>query len=345
MRTGRSEETQLSNGGGSGSTTTSPQQHQSPLQQFRGRLGQRLESERILMQYAGMLQKELPIRLAHRIDDLDHIPGLRDMPSVQAVKRLYLESLEAIVNAPHPAFDRRAEQQFAKLLDSLYRKHSSVLLQMAKGAHEFRSALKQGLIDVKEITTSTATNDDDNNGDDDEEEENASNPWQFSQHDQCQVFLDRFYTSRVGIRVLAGQYLALREQLLQGVGPTSGVPSSPTSGTSSNTTIPMDDYVGMICKRTSPHRIVQAAVKDATRLCLEEYGYAPTVTISGRLDLTFCYIPTHLVRVSEASELFCTVHLTRCRSFFVALHFDGAFEECHESNHGLSHTTAYLGRR
>jgi pyruvate dehydrogenase kinase 2/3/4 len=282
MRTGRSEETQLSS-----SATTSPQQQQSPLQQFRGRLGQRLESERILMQYAGMLQKELPIRLAHRIDDLDHIPGLRDMPSVQAVKRLYLESLEAIVHAPHPAFDRRAEQQFAKLLDSLYRKHSSVLLQMAKGAHEFRSALKQGLIDVKEITTSTTTNDDDNTGDDDEEE-NASNPWQFSQHDQCQAFLDRFYTSRVGIRVLAGQYLALREQLLQGVGPTSS--------TTSNPTIPMDDYVGMICKRTSPHRIVQAAVKDATRLCLEEYGCAPTVTISGRLDLTFCYIPTHLVR-------------------------------------------------
>jgi pyruvate dehydrogenase kinase 2/3/4 len=259
------------------------------LQQYRGRLGQRLESERILMQYASMLQKELPIRLAHRIDDLDNIPGLRDMPSIQAVKQLYLESLEAIVNAPRPGTDRRAEQQFAKLLDSLYRKHSSVLLQMAKGAQEFRSALKQGLIDWKTTIATTSTTNNSNNNND----ASAHHPWQFSQHDQCQIFLDRFYTSRVGIRVLAGQYLALREQLLQDMGPP-GSSASP----SSSTIIPLNDYVGMICKRTSPHRVVQAAVQDATRLCQEEYGTAPTVTISGRLDLTFCYIPTHLVSSS-----------------------------------------------
>jgi Mitochondrial branched-chain alpha-ketoacid dehydrogenase kinase len=163
------------------------------LQQYRGRLGQRLESERILMQYASMLQKELPIRLAHRIDDLDNIPGLRDMPSIQAVKQLYLESLEAIVNAPRPGTDRRAEQQFAKLLDSLYRKHSSVLLQMAKGAQEFRSALKQGLIDWKKtIATTNNNSSSSNNNNNDDDDASTHHPWQFSQHDQCQIFLDRF---------------------------------------------------------------------------------------------------------------------------------------------------------
>ncbi|KAG7369538.1 mitochondrial branched-chain alpha-ketoacid dehydrogenase kinase [Nitzschia inconspicua] len=271
MRTGRREDdndTSFLSKSTIGNKHPVPPKHQSALLQYRGRLGQRLESERTLMRYASMLQKELPIRLAHRIDDLDNIPGLRDMPSIQAVKQLYLESLDAIVNAPPPGTDRRAEQQFAMLLDTLYRKHSSVLLQMAKGAQEFRSALKQGLIEWQE----TAKEDDNLN-----QSNNIgnNNPWRFSQQDQCQIFLDRFYTSRVGIRVLAGQYLALREQLLQGVGPPG-------------------DYVGMICKRTSPHQVVQAAVQDATRLCVEEYGCAPTVIISGRLDLTFCYIPTHL---------------------------------------------------
>jgi pyruvate dehydrogenase kinase 2/3/4 len=55
-----------------------------------------------------------------------------------------------------------------------------------------------------------------------------------------------------------------------------------------------DQYVGMIYKHTSPYDIVQRAIHDATRLCINRYGAAPAVEISGRLDLTFCYIPTHL---------------------------------------------------
>jgi pyruvate dehydrogenase kinase 2/3/4 len=162
--------------------------------------------------------------------------------------------------------------------------HDTYVCGFATILDEFRVALQQGLLPKDK--------EDDNaniNGDGKDDENDHS--WKFSQHDKCQTFLDRFYSSRVGIRVLAGQYLALREQLLQDIQPFgTGNPSM----SNSNAVIIPEDYVGMICKRTSPHRIVQAAVQDATRLCIEEYGQAPPVTISGRLDLTFCYIPTHL---------------------------------------------------
>jgi Mitochondrial branched-chain alpha-ketoacid dehydrogenase kinase len=72
------------------------------LNQRRGRVGQRLEAERILMKYAQMLQKELPIRLARRVIDLENVPKLRDMPSIKAVKGIYISSLLAILDAEDP---------------------------------------------------------------------------------------------------------------------------------------------------------------------------------------------------------------------------------------------------
>lgn len=73
----------------------------------------------------------------------------------------------------------------------------------------------------------------------------------------------------IGIRVLIGQYLALRQP-------------------------PVENYVGVICSVTSPYEIVKRAIDDAAFMCTRKYGDAPEVIMSGRLDLTFPYVPTHL---------------------------------------------------
>ena len=69
-------------------------------------------------------------------------------------------------------------------------------------------------------------------------------------------FLDKFYVSRIGVRVLIGQYLALRQA-------------------------PVENYTGMICNVTSPCQVVQQAIDDATFMCTRKYGDAPDVIISG----------------------------------------------------------------
>jgi pyruvate dehydrogenase kinase 2/3/4 len=152
-----------------------------------------------------------------------------------------------LVHQPKPTTPQ-AEQDFGFLLNQLYQNHSNVLRQMARGILE----LKYQHPDVL-------------------------NDSQFAASDEA--FLDRFYMSRVGIRVLAGQYLALRHQLLND--PMGNIPP---------------EYVGMISKQTSPSRIVQRAVEDATLLCQEQYPgqTPPKVHVSGKMQLTFCYIPTHL---------------------------------------------------
>ena len=48
---------------------------------------------------------ELPVRLAHRVKDLDHLPDkLHEMPSIQKVKNWYAQSFEVLYN-----FERKSE--------------------------------------------------------------------------------------------------------------------------------------------------------------------------------------------------------------------------------------------
>jgi pyruvate dehydrogenase kinase 2/3/4 len=45
------------------------------------------------------LSEELPIRLAHRVQDLSHLPdGLNDMPSIRRVQDWYAQSFDVCLN-------------------------------------------------------------------------------------------------------------------------------------------------------------------------------------------------------------------------------------------------------
>jgi len=232
--------------------------------EFRGRRGHRLVQQRILVHIANFLRLELPVRLARRICDLDRVPLMRDMPSVQAVKQIYIDSFEELVrynDAPiHTAMD---EERFAERLEALYIKHSSVLVQMAKGAYELREQLSQ---QRSPASTTTSCLD-------------------FARMQECHAFLDRFYLSRIGIRVLVGQYLALRAQQMERLENANHKTDDDDND---------DGYIGMICLRTSPFLVVRQAAEDAKRMCRRQYGRAPIVQIAGRTDLTFPYIPTYL---------------------------------------------------
>ena len=228
----------------------------------------------VLRQVALFLQRELPIRLAHRVRDLDAVPWLSDMDSVRGVRDLYIQSGCEILRFAdeHPAEMQNdtTEEAFARLVEGVYERHANVLVQMARGAFEFRKTLQQG-------------------GNDDN----------FVLQNQIHAFLDRFYMSRIGIRVLIGQYLALRQP-------------------------PVENYIGIICSHTSPYEIVKRAIDDAAFMCTRKYGDAPEVIMTGRLDLTFPYVPTHLRKfcvwafrpvyalfsVRRTSHFFCGV-LTR----------------------------------
>lgn len=183
----------------------------------------------------------MPIRLAHRIQDLERVPLMKDMESVKQVKDLYVTSLMELAQFDSKITTAQQETEFSRLVENIYERHSKVLVQMARGAYEFRACVTHL-----------------HPGDD-----------SFAKMEETHAFLDRFYLCRIGIRVLIGQYLALRQP-------------------------PVENYIGIICGVTSPYEIVKRAIDDAAFMCTRKYGDAPEVIMSGRLDLTFPYVPTHL---------------------------------------------------
>jgi Mitochondrial branched-chain alpha-ketoacid dehydrogenase kinase len=218
---------------------------QALMQTGRGEFLYRTFGEELVERHAAtdlvlMLRRELPIRMAHRVADLEKIPVLREMKSVQSVKAAYIQSCLEIMAFDKHIDNMQKEEEFARVIENIYERHASVLVQMARGAYEFRQAVRKQ----------------DGNSD-------------FELEEETHAFLDRFYLCRIGIRVLIGQYLALRQP-------------------------PVENYVGIICSMTSPYEIVKRAIDDAAFMCTRKYGDAPEVIMSGRLDLTFPYVPTHL---------------------------------------------------
>jgi len=164
---------------------------------------------------------------------------------VQEVLELYKTSFMDLVDIPQEEtmfWNPSVEADFARVVEGIYLRHASVLVQMARGVFGLRAKLQQ---------------------------QHHSSSARFEQMNEVHEFLDRFYMSRIGIRVLIGQYLALRQG-------------------------PVEHYVGIICSHTSPYEVVKRAMDDASFMCTTKYGDAPLVLINGRLDLTFPYVPTHL---------------------------------------------------
>ena len=232
--------------------------HKTYKDDVAGKDGEHAATEKILIQVAGFLRHELPIRLAHRIVDLNRVPLMKDMPSVKVVRDLYLTSFLELISVDKEIKNEEQEEAFSQLLEGIYERHAGVLVQMARGAFELRAAIKSGAVDCP--TSAKSANLVDSDG---------TTVVEFDKMEGTHEFLDRFYISRIGIRVLIGQYLSLRQP-------------------------PVENYVGIICSRTSPYEIVRRAIDDASFMCTRKYGDAPEVIITGRLDLTFPYVPTHL---------------------------------------------------
>jgi pyruvate dehydrogenase kinase 2/3/4 len=52
--------------------------------------------------------------------------------------------------------------------------------------------------------------------------------------------------------------------------------------------------IGLIHQRASPVEIAKQTIQDAAYMCRRTHGDAPEVTIHGRTDLTFAYVPSHI---------------------------------------------------
>ena len=138
------------------------------------------QHQRTLIQIATFLRRELPVRLARRVVELQQLPeGLHAMPSVIRVREWYEQSFVDIRRAPMPVCPQ-SEEAFHELLRNIYARHAPTLVTMARGVHELRQDM---------ISRHGAG-------------------FEFGDVMTIHSFLDKFYTSRIGIRILIGQYVS-----------------------------------------------------------------------------------------------------------------------------------------
>eukprot|EP00004_Rigifila_ramosa_P018847 TRINITY_DN4734_c0_g1_i3.p1 TRINITY_DN4734_c0_g1~~TRINITY_DN4734_c0_g1_i3.p1 ORF type:complete len:310 (+),score=79.24 TRINITY_DN4734_c0_g1_i3:325-1254(+) len=152
---------------------------------------------------------------------------------------------------------------FTQLCESIKTRHDNVVPMIAKGIMELKEQLSDG----------------------------SEPPHTVALSPQVGQFLDRFFMSRIGLRVLLGQQIALTKTKTEFLSKREISHSMADVGDSE----PNGQFVGIIQINCSASLVAQQAINDARDLCRLHLGVAPNVHIVGKdKDLTFCYIPTHL---------------------------------------------------
>lgn len=193
---------------------------------------------RQLVLSAQFLHNELPVRLAHRVAELERAPyGLSTKPAVRVVRDWYVESFRELRAFPKVR-DGDDEAAFTQLLRQIYHRHRNVVPVMAVGVADLKRELAGELTAMNSLP-------------------------------EVHEMLDSFYLSRIGIRMLIGQHVALHEPRRRG-------------------------HIGLIDTKCSPGVVCADAVEDARAICAREKGDAPDVQIYGDPSFAFPYVPSHL---------------------------------------------------
>ncbi|KAH3666929.1 hypothetical protein OGAPHI_003379 [Ogataea philodendri] len=267
--------------------------------------------------------EELPIRLSHRVKELEKLPsGLNNDPSIQLVRDWYAQSFEelralpepqisnemrsvlfpaSLKNVASPGLHSKRASKFEDdgiVIDRLRSHGQDETHQPAQRAASRRDTAKktyfvptptdivytndvldynkmvnQTLVKIKRRHDATVTT-----------IARGVQHWKHKNNfayldGSINQFLDRFYMSRIGIRMLIGQTIALYEQ--------------------STMNLVNDNYVGIICLDTNIMEVAHDAIDAARFACEEHYNImeAPKVVLYAPADLNFMYVPGHLVHM------------------------------------------------
>lgn len=276
-------------------------------------------SQGTLLKASQFLAEELPVRLAHRVKELDELPhGLGDMPSMKKVKNWYAQSFEELINfpsislppgirqalmtpqsnhvlpestdnpslkhldpdslslshLPHPNNNNSNGSGYNKLklrvpMERRYYADTDNVVSWPPQVQDYNKRFTRTLETIKTRHDPTVTT-----------VAQGVLEWKRMQNARnigldIQAWLDRFYMSRIGIRFLIGQHVALNTQQAH------------------------EDYVGIICTKANVHDIVLEAIENARFVCEEHYAMfrGPPVQLICPQDLTFAYVPGHLSHI------------------------------------------------
>ncbi|KAK1336883.1 hypothetical protein QTO34_002919 [Cnephaeus nilssonii] len=195
------------------------------------------------------LRQELPVRLANIMKEISLLPdNLLRTPSVQLVQSWYIQSLQELLDfKDRSAEDAKAIYDFTDTVIRIRNRHNDVIPTMAQGVIEYKESFG-----VDPVTSQNV-----------------------------QYFLDRFFMSRISIRMLLNQH-----SLLFG-GKDKGSPSH-------------RKHIGSINPNCNVVEVIQDGYESARRLCDLYYINSPELELeelnakSPGQPIQVVYVPSHL---------------------------------------------------
>jgi len=194
------------------------------------------------------LRYELPTRLANMLKEMNRLPKeLLTTPSFESVKKMYEETLgEVLVFEKSDVNDAEVREDFLKSLHGIVNRHRNVVEQVAYSVMEYKASVA-------------------NTGNRSIDEE------------KMQYFLDRFYMSRIAIRVLINQHVGMFGDRIQDRSQHA--------------------LIGAFDAKCDIRNVVEDAAQSAQHLCEKYYLGAPEVEIEVVNDRDYIemgYVPSHL---------------------------------------------------
>ncbi|XP_067825090.1 pyruvate dehydrogenase (acetyl-transferring) kinase isozyme 2, mitochondrial-like isoform X1 [Heptranchias perlo] len=193
------------------------------------------------------LRQELPVRLSNIMKEINLLPDrLLGTPSVQLVQSWYVQSLTDILEFyDRNPDDHSALSGFTDALITIRNRHNDVIPTMAQGVIEYKESFGEDSITSQNV----------------------------------QYFLDRFYMSRISIRMLINQHTLIFD------GTTN--PAHPK-------------HIGSIDPDCEVVDVVRDAYETAKLLCDQYYMDSPALevdehnAVSGSGPVHIVYVPSHL---------------------------------------------------
>ncbi|CAB0042459.1 unnamed protein product [Trichogramma brassicae] len=191
------------------------------------------------------LRKELPVRLANIMKEIHLLPeNLLRMPSVGIVNNMYVTSFQEIIEFEKVEVSDNTLDKFCQALVKIRNRHTDIVQTMA-----------QGILELKD------------SHDVDAQTENS-----------IQYFLDRFYMSRISIRMLINQHTLLFGGVLNG----------------------HNRHIGCIDPHCDVISVVKDAYENARFLCDQYYMASPDLVVKQfnstavNSGIKIIYVPSHL---------------------------------------------------
>ncbi|KFQ46732.1 hypothetical protein N333_07677, partial [Nestor notabilis] len=193
------------------------------------------------------LRQELPVRLANIMKEISLLPdNLLRTPSVQLVQSWYVQSLQEILDFKDKSSeDLEAVHSFTDTVIKIRNRHNDVIPTMAQGAIEYKESFG-----IDPVTSQNV-----------------------------QYFLDRFYMSRISIRMLLNQHSLL-------------------FGGKNNPAHPK--HIGSIDPSCNVVEVIRDGYESAKRLCDLYYMSSPELILeelnikSPGQPMQVVYVPSHL---------------------------------------------------